>query len=165
MGLLRNSRFNPTTGLLDFWNELRKPNPYRWPILAVSLVPFGLLMYYFAGETQYKDPERPQITYITSFAPDRSDEEIAASNLENQEVKELREAYQAELTERKRDAYKALGAASGMDVEEIEQRGAETRAREEAERRAELDRLMGRTGDGNDTVEGGPAASDESSVP
>ena len=165
MGLLSNSRFNPTSGVLDFWNEVRKPNPYRWPMLLVSLVPFGMLMYYFAGERQYKDPARPQITYITSFAPDRSDEEIATSNLENQEVKELREAYRAELEQRKRDAYKALGAASGMDVEEIERRGAEARAREEAERRAELDQLMGRADEGNDTAEGRSAAIDESSMP
>lgn len=144
MGYLANSRFNPAPGILDFWTEIRKPTPYRWPILLVSALPFAGLMYYLSGEVQYKDPERPVITYITSFAPDRSDGEIMESNLENQEVKDLREAQREALAERKRELYKALGAAAGMDVDDIERRGEETRAEEEAERRAQLDELMGR---------------------
>jgi hypothetical protein len=110
-------------------------------------------MYYLAGERQYKDPERPTITYITSFAPDRSDEEIVASNIDNQEVKDLREARREELAERKRDLYKALGAAAGMDVEEIDRRGEETRAQEEAERQAQQDELMGRASETTDASE------------
>lgn len=145
MGRLAKSRFNPAPGILDFWQEVRKPTPYRIPILIVSALPFAGLMYYLAGETQYKDPERPTITYITSFAPDRSDEEIMASNIDNQEVKDLRAAQQEELEQRKRDLYKALGAASGMDVEEIDRRGEEARAQEEADQQAQQDALMGRT--------------------
>ena len=147
MGRLAKSRFNPAPGILDFWAEIRKPTPYRWPILIVSALPVAGLLYYLAGETQYKDPEKPQITYITSFAPDRSDEEIMASNIENQEVKDLREARREEAAERKRDLYKALGAAAGMDVDEIDRRGEEARAQEEAERQAQQDELMGRGAD------------------
>lgn len=171
MGRLANSRFNPKPGILDFWNEIRKPTPHRWPILFVSCLPFAGLMYYLAGETQYKTPERPQITYITSFEPDRTDEEIMASNLENQEIKELREAQREALAQRKRDLYKALGAAAGMDVDEIERRGEETRAREEAERAARLDELMGRAGAGEsgdavaDATDGNSDTASESSAP
>ena len=153
MGRLAKSRFNPAPGILDFWAEIRKPTPYRWPILLVSALPIAGLMYYLAGERQYKDPERPTITYITSFAPDRSDEEIVASNIDNQEVKDLREARREELAERKRDLYKALGAAAGMDVEEIDRRGEETRAQEEAERQAQQDELMGRASETTDSSE------------
>ncbi|MEL7217069.1 MAG: hypothetical protein AAGK01_01405, partial [Pseudomonadota bacterium] len=110
MSRLANSRFNPKPGILDFWKEFRKPNPYRWPILFASAMPFGLIMYWLAGETVYKDPERPSITYITTFDPNRTDDEIAASNAENQEIKELRAAREEELAERKRELYKALGA-------------------------------------------------------
>lgn len=155
MGYLANSRFNPKPGILDFWNEFRKPNPYRWPMLLAAMAPIMVLMYFLAEERNYKTPERPQITYITSYGPDRTDEEIIASNLENQEVKDLREAQFEQLEERKRNLYKALGAVAGMDVEEIDRRGRETREAEAAERQAEQDALMGRA----PVVEGGEDAS------
>lgn len=144
---LAKSRFNPAPGIADFWNEFRKPNPYRIPFLLASMAPFGLIFWWLSGETLYKDPERPTITYITTFDPSRSDTDIMASNEANQEVKELREEQFEELEERKRDLYKALGAAAGMDVEEIDRRGQEAREAEEAEQRAQLDSLMGREGD------------------
>lgn len=143
---LANSRFNPAPGVADFWNEFRKPNPWRMPILLVSMGPFALIFWWLSSETFYKDPDRPSITYITTFDPARSDAEIIASNEANQEVKELREEAFESLEERKRELYKALGAAAGMDVEEIDERGREARAAEEAERRAQLDELMGRDG-------------------
>jgi len=144
---LAKSRFNPVPGVADFWNEFRKPNPYRIPILLLSMGPFALIFWWLSGETVYKDPDRPSITYITTFDPNRSDAEIIASNEANQEVKDLREEAFEDLEERKRELYKALGAAAGMDVEEIERRGREARASEEAERQAKLDELMGRTGE------------------
>ncbi|MEO1219825.1 MAG: hypothetical protein AAFY42_00550 [Pseudomonadota bacterium] len=142
---LANSRFNPAPGIADFWHEFRKPNPYRVPFLLVSMIPFGLIFLWLSGETLYKDPERPSITYITTFDPARTDADIVASNEANQEIKELREEQSEELAERKRELYKALGAAAGMDVEEIDQRGREARAAEEAERQAQLDEMMGRS--------------------
>lgn len=38
-------RLNPGPGLADFWNEFRRPNKYRWPILAGSLVLTGSLIF------------------------------------------------------------------------------------------------------------------------
>ncbi len=161
MGFLANTRFNPKAGILDFWHEFRKPNPFRWPILIVSTLPFCLIFYWLSGETVYGTPERPKITYITTYEPGRTDEQIAASNLANQEVKDLREEYEEELAQRKRDLYKALGAATGMDVEEIDRRGQETRAAEAAAERARLDEMMGRTGsDADGLTDAGPANTD-----
>ena len=74
--MLSKSRFNPGPGLIDFWHEFRKPNPYRWPILAVSAVPVGAVLLWFFNDIYYADPARPEVTYITSYAPDRSDAEI-----------------------------------------------------------------------------------------
>jgi hypothetical protein len=145
--MLSNSRFNPKPGILDFWSEFRKPNPYRLPILLASMAPFGLIFYWLAGETVYKAPERPQITYITTFDPSRSDEEIIASNRANQEVKDLRVAREAEIAERKRELYKALGAAAGMDVEEMERRAEENRAAEAAAEQARRDARFRRDDD------------------
>lgn len=142
------SRFNPKTGFVDFWHEFRKPNPLRWPILIVSMVPVGVIFLWLSSETVYKDPARPDVVYITTYDPDRTDDEIIASNIENQEVKDLREAERERLAERKRDLYKALGAAAGMDVDKIAEEADARRAEEEAaeeQRRAEM---FGRTEDG-----------------
>lgn len=139
--MLSKSRFNPAPGFLDLWNEIRRPRPYRWTFLTLSVLPVAGILWWAVAQVEYKAPERPQIEYITSFAPDRSDAEIIASNRANQEVKELREAAEADIAERKRNMYKALGAAAGMDVEAIEAKAEAERAAEaaaEEKRRAEL---------------------------
>lgn len=143
---LANSRFNPVPGVADLWSEFRKPNPFRLPFLLLSMGPFALIFWWLSGETAYKDPDRPSITYISTFDPNRSDAEIIASNESNQEVKDLREEAFENMEERKRELYKALGAAAGMDVEEIDRRGREAREAEAAERQAQQDALMGRAG-------------------
>ena len=135
------TRFNPKAGIVDFWHEFRKPNPLRIPMLLASTVPLLVIFYWLAGETHYRTPERPTITYITTFDPERSDAEIMASNEANQEVKELREAAEEELAERKCEIYKSLGRGIGMDVDKIEAEANARRAAEEAaeaERRAEM---------------------------
>jgi len=139
--MLRNSRFNPTTGIMDFWTEFKRPNPYRWPILGVSVVPFALILAWAGSEAVYIPPDRPNVTYISTYAPDRSDAEIIASNEENQRRKDVLAEQEAELAERKRELYKALGAASGMDVEAMEAQAEADRAAEAAAaeaRRAQL---------------------------
>jgi hypothetical protein len=141
--MLSKSRFNPASGISDFWNEIRKPTPYRWPILALSIMPVALILYWAMGSTVYGEPERPRITYITTLDAARTDAEIMAENLANQEIKDLREAERERLAARKRDMYKALGAAAGMNVEEIERKAEAERAAEaaaEAKRREELAR-------------------------
>lgn len=153
MSRFANSRFNPKPGIKDFWNEFRKPNPYRWPMLIASALPFAVIFYWLSSETVYKTPDRPSITYITTFDPDRTDAEIAASNVENQEVKDLREQAEEDLAERKRDLYKALGAATGMDVDAIEARADAERAAREAEEEARREEMFGRSADAGETAE------------
>lgn len=136
------TRFNPKTGIVDFWHEFRKPNPFRVPMLLASTIPLLVIFYWLSGETHYSNPERPVITYITTLDPERSDEEIIASNEANQEVKELREAAVEELAERKREIYKTLGRGLGMDVDKI---AAEADARKAAEEAAAAERRAQRT--------------------
>jgi hypothetical protein len=122
------SRFNPTSGAMDFWSEFRKPTPYRWPILGVSgLMTFGL-MYLFTGESVIVPPSPPKVTYISSFAAGRSDAEIIASNIENQKNQEAIAVLLERTEERKRELYRTLGRASGMDVDEIEREADKERA-------------------------------------
>jgi len=138
------SRFNPTSGILDFWQEFRKPNPYRWPILGAATIPAVLIFGWAFSQTHFREPQRPKVTYITSFAPDRTIDEIIASNIENQELKDLRAAKEAEIARRKRDIYKALGAAAGMDVNKIEAEADARRAAEAAAAERKRAEQMGR---------------------
>ena len=86
------SRFNAKAGFADLWDYVREPRPYRWPLLAVSFaIPMvGLVM--LSQESHFRPPDAPEVTYISTFAADRTDEEIRRTNLENQARKEARAA-------------------------------------------------------------------------
>ena len=133
------SRLNPVGGFADLWNEIRKPTPYRWPILGASVLMSFMLLFWVTKERVILPPERPQVSYISTFAEGRSDAEILAGNLANQERKEQFAAEQQEREALARDAYRALARASGMDVEAMEEEIAREREAEEAERQRMLD--------------------------
>ena len=82
-------------------------------------------------------PPRPEVTYITTFAPHRTDAQIAASNAANQARKDKLIAEQAERDEQVKGIYRTLGRMSGMDVDKIEREGA---AEQAAEQQAERER-------------------------
>lgn len=149
--MFSKSRFNPVPGFADFWNEIRRPQPYRWPILGLSILPVAGMMYWALNSTVYGEPERPTITYITTLDPARTDAEIVAENIDNQELKDLRAAEEARIAEAKRNMYKALGAAAGMDVEEMERKA-------EAERAAKAPKQPG------DMAQSAPEPADESTA-
>ncbi len=125
------TRYDPRSGMADFWSEFRRPNPYRWPILAVSMAMTGSLIWLFTHETVYAEPERPDVTFITSLPPGRSDAEIAARNAENQRVQDALERLDEEQVEMRKDIYRSLGRATGLDVDAME---AQIRADEANER-------------------------------
>lgn len=132
-----NSRFNPTGGIVDFWREIRRPTPYRWPILGLSLLcSFGLL-FWVTKERVLVPPEPPKVSFISTFAEGRTDAEIIASNLENQQRKERREAERAKLEEEVKAAYRALGRATGVDVDAMERKIAADKAAADAAREAQ----------------------------
>lgn len=137
------SKLNPAGGMADFWHEFRRPNPYRWPILIASALITGSILSLIVWEEIRIPPERPRVTYITTFAPDRTDAEIAASNAANQRLQDQRQAEAEARLERQRDAYRAIGRATGIDVDAIDERIARERAAEEAEREARRRELLG----------------------
>ena len=143
------TRFNAAGGIADFWSEWKKPTPHRWPILGVSLLMTGLVLGWLTQETYYYPPQQPEVTYITTFADGRTDEEIRLSNIENQKLKDEREADYQRRLELRRDLYKAVGAASGLDVDAME---AEIEAQEAAEAEAERQRLEDLFGEGAGTT-------------
>ncbi|WP_324261285.1 hypothetical protein U4960_14245 [Altererythrobacter sp. H2] len=141
------TKLNPAGGVADFWSEFRRPNPYRWPILFASVLITGGILSMIIWDEVRIPPPRPKVTYISTFAEGRTDAEIAASNLANQRLQDERQAeYEARL-ERQRDAYRALGRATGIDVEAIDERVARERAAEQAAQEAERRKLLGQTVD------------------
>lgn len=134
---------NPVPGVKDFASEFSRPNPYRWRIAGVSAAATFAVFSVMWQEEMIGPPEKPEIIWITTFAPDRSDEEIKAANIANQKLKDQWAAEQAERDRKVKEIYRSLGKASGMDVEKIEREAAAQRAAEakiEAEKQAEYDR-------------------------
>ncbi|BBC71994.1 conserved hypothetical protein [Altererythrobacter sp. B11] len=122
---------SPGGAVADFANVWRD-NPQRWRVLAVSIAATTGLMTLFIPETQVADPPKPKITYITAWSADRSDAEIIASNIANQKRKEEREAMIAAAEERRKEIYRALGRATGLDVDAMEKDIAREEAAEAA---------------------------------
>jgi uncharacterized protein (UPF0335 family) len=177
-------RLNPGPGLADFWAEFKRPNKYRWPILAgsalltaslmflltdhavrlnwlvggvlvllagvaitamiaehvrirfgvlaVAIGITGVLLYQFTRERVRIPPPRPEVTYISTFEQGRTDAEIEASNLVNQKRQDRINAEQAKREEEVKDAYRALGRATGLDVDAMEREIARDRTQDKA---------------------------------
>ena len=134
-----STRFNPVGGIQDFWSEFTRPNPYRWPILIASMLcTFGLL-FWVTKERVIGPPARPEVTFISTFAEGRTDEEIVASNVAHQQLQDQIREEQAVREEEVRDMYRTLGRASGLDVDAMEAEIAADRARQEARRQRLLE--------------------------
>lgn len=131
------TRFNAKAGFADLWDYVREPRPYRWPLLAVSFAIPATGLALLSQESHFRPPDAPEVTYISTFAEGRSEEEIRQSNIANQQRKDALEAERAELERRKIEAYKSLGRATGLDVDAMEREAAMEREREAAEAAAQ----------------------------
>ncbi len=128
---------SPSGAVGDFIAVFKQAGSARWPIAALAALTTVGIFSMMAGESWRKPPAKPQITWITSFAPGRSEAEIIASNVANQKRKD---ADAAELARREADVrgiYMKLGRMSGMDVDKIAAQGDAERAAAEAKRKAE----------------------------
>ena len=137
MSFWRN--ISPKGAIGDFVEVWSRPTPYRWQILGLAMAMTFTIFAIAIPESQRGEPARPTVTYITSFAPDRADEEIIASNLANQRRKEELIAQQEAAAERRRDLYRALGRATGLDVDEMEREIAAEQAAERAAAEAQAE--------------------------
>lgn len=144
-------KYDVAGGLGDFWNEIRRPQPYRIPIILASCAFPAFFLYFFAQERVYVPPAKPDVFYITTFAPDRSEAEIVASNVANQERKDARQRLEDARVEKRREMYRALGQATGIDTDKMEAEIAEERAREEAAAKRAVEKATG--GSVDDTAE------------
>lgn len=118
-------QINPRGAVDDFVHEWRRPNPYRWRVLGLSVAATFALLVVMIPDSERIEPRAPEITWITTFAPDRTDEEIVASNVENQKRKDKAAAEAAARTEERKERARALARASGFDPDELERQYAD----------------------------------------
>ena len=122
----------------DFMEVFRQAGDNRWRIgIAAALCTIGLFSLMWKEEVRGK-PRPPVVTYITVFDPNRTEAQIVASNIENQHRKERLAAEQAKREEDVRNIYKAIGRASGMDVDKIERQAKAEQAAETAREKANV---------------------------
>jgi len=130
MSFWRN--ISPRRAVEDFATEWRQPTPYRWRVLGVAVALTFALMILFIPKSERIEPRRPEVTYITSWRDGRSDAEIVASNLENQKRKDQAAAIEQQRVEIRKDMYRALGKATGLDTDAMEAEIAADEAAEQA---------------------------------
>jgi hypothetical protein len=121
----------------DLITFLRTPREHRWLLAVLAAAPPLMIVYMFNSDIlERTKPGPPEIIYIESWPADRSIAEIIKSNEERQKVEDAQEA-------RLREAYKALGRASGMDVDRIER---EAEAERAAKAKAAAEAMNARAG-------------------
>jgi hypothetical protein len=132
---------HPTGAIGDFITVFKQAGPNRWRYAVLATLPTLGIFTVFINEEVRGKPRPPKIDYITSFRPDRTAEEIRASNLANQKRKEMLEAEQARREEEVRQIYAKVGRLSGIDVEAVERKAAAERAAAAAAKQAAAEQL------------------------
>lgn len=123
MSLFKRSGYwkdvNPTGMVADFRAVWKQTGVHRWRFAFLSAAcTFGLFLLMCTQEAKGPHPP-PKITYISTFKPNRSEAEIEKENIENQRRKDIWGAEVARREKDVQDMYKAVGRASGMDVDRI----------------------------------------------
>jgi hypothetical protein len=119
----------PRGAIADLKAVYEQAGNNRWRIaLLAGLTTFGTFSV-MTSQSWKKARELPEITYINSWPADRTAAETKAFIEENQRRKDERAALEAKIDAETKALWKALGRASGMDVEAIE-------AQAEADRKA-----------------------------
>lgn len=113
-------RISPRGAIEDFASEWRRPTRHRWAALGVSMALTFAIMMVFLPKNERVEPRRPEVFYISTYAEDRTREEIIASNIENQKRKEELQALLEERAELRKSLYRELGRATFVDVDAME---------------------------------------------
>ncbi len=125
-------KVSPTGAVKDFaavWTS----NPHRWPVLLVAILATTTIMAVAIPKSVRVPPAKPRITYVTTFDDHRSNAEIIASNIANQKQQDVLRAEEAKREEFRKDMYRKLGRATGIDVDKMER---DIKAEEAAEQAA-----------------------------
>ncbi len=111
---------NPTGAIADFIAVWRSAGRMRWRFVLLAMGVSGTLLSLVVREEERIEPRPPEINYITSWRADRGEAEILSSNATNRKRQERLAAEQAKRDLEVKNIYKAIGRASGMDVDAID---------------------------------------------
>ena len=131
-------KISATGAITEFFEVFRDAGPKRWrTVLAASLT--TLLLFWALTHGSWRGPPpRPEVTYINSWPLTRTEKQRKAFVEANQKLIDDRAAELARNEEELRERYKAVGRASGMDVDQIE-RDAKAEAKAKSEAKAAAD--------------------------
>lgn len=133
---------SPTGAIGDFLQVYRQAGKNRWWIAIVAACITGGMFWALTHESWKRPRALPEVFYITTFAPDRTEEESLAFRKARQAEREAREAAYAAADAEGRRLYKQLGRASGIDVDAIERRAEAERQASKAAEQARLDAIL-----------------------
>ena len=119
MGLFKLKDVSPVGGLGDFVEQWKQPTPYRWQTLGIAVALTFTLMILLVPKTERAPPAKPTIIWINSWPEGRSEKEIVASNLANQKRKDADAALERQREAFRKEFYRKLAKASGMDPDEL----------------------------------------------
>lgn len=133
---------SPTGAISDFMAVYRQAGKNRWWI-AITAACITSGMFWALTHESWKRPRAlPEVFYITTFAPDRTEEESLNFRKARQAEREAREAAYAAADAEGRKLYKQLGRASGIDVDAIEKRAEAERQAAKSAEQARLDAIL-----------------------
>lgn len=136
MGLLKD--VSVTGGVGDLWAVIRQGEPGERllpAVLAIVCTSIILIMFVMDSKVNTYTYVPQEVIYVQNWSVDRTDEEIMKDRWEVQCLKDKRD-------KKRREAVKALGRMSGMDVDEIER---EAKAERLARGEIEVERPAGLT--------------------
>jgi hypothetical protein len=119
MRIFNLTKVSPIDGVGDFVHQWQQPTPYRWRILGLSVALTFTMIVLLMPKTERAPPAKPDVIWINTFAPNRSEKEIVASNIANQKRKEAQEAIDAQKEEARKNFYRNLARATGFDPDEL----------------------------------------------
>ena len=119
MRIFNLKNVSPIDGFGDFFHYWRQPTPYRWQILGLSVALTFTMIVLFMPKTERAPPAQPEVIWINTFAPNRTEKEILESNIANQKRKEAQEALDAQKEEARKNFYRNLARATGFDPDQL----------------------------------------------
>jgi len=119
MRIFNLKHVSPIEGIGGFVDQWRQPTPYRWQILGLSVALTFTMIVLLVPKTEHAPPAQPDIIWINSWPENRSEKEIIASNIANQKRKDAEAALAREREEVRKNFYRNLARASGMDPDEL----------------------------------------------
>lgn len=135
---------HPTGAVADLRLVFQQAGSNRWRIAVLAAATTFSIFYMLMGESWKAPRPKPDIIYIRTFAPNRTEAEIIASNIANQKRKDALAAEQAKRDADVREIYMKLGRMSGMDVNQIAAEGDAERAAAAAKAKAEQQQALER---------------------